>query len=114
MYGIATNLVREHRRDEQRHIRAISLMYEATFRSTDDAVQLVERLRLASALTSLKAEWRSVVLMIGVGGLSYEDAAAALHIPVGTVRSRYSRTRTQLIANLADTAGHKGTGDKVS
>ena len=65
-------------------------------------------------LTSLKAEWRSVVLMIGVGGLSYEDAAAALHIPVGTVRSRYSRTRTQLIANLADTAGHKGTGDKVS
>ena len=32
-----------------------------------------------------------------VAGLSYEDAAIALRIPVGTVRSRLSRARTRLL-----------------
>jgi DNA-directed RNA polymerase specialized sigma24 family protein len=49
-----------------------------------------------------------------VGGLSYEETAAALHVPIGTVRSRYSRARTQLVASLAENGEHNITGDPVS
>jgi len=44
------------------------------------------------------------VLLLAVGGLSYEETAAVLRIPLGTVRSRYSRARTQLMAILGDAA----------
>jgi RNA polymerase sigma-70 factor (ECF subfamily) len=113
LFGIVTNLVRENHRDEQRRIKALALSNEDLRRSTDGAVQVDERLRLAAALASLKPEWRSVVLVVGIGGLSYEETAAALHIPIGTVRSRYSRARTQLAASLADTGEQNVTGDPV-
>ena len=113
LYGIATNLVRENRRDEQRQIRALALG-EQVGCTTDSATELAERLRLAGALASLKPEWRNVVLVIGVGGLSYEETAAALHVPIGTVRSRYSRARTQLVASLAENGEDNITGDPVS
>jgi RNA polymerase sigma-70 factor (ECF subfamily) len=114
LYGIATNLVRENRRNEQRRIRALARTDGAVLFSTDSATGLAEHLRLASALASLKPEWRNVVLVIGVGGLSYEETAAALHIPIGTVRSRYSRARTQLIASLAEIGEHTVRGDAAS
>jgi RNA polymerase sigma-70 factor (ECF subfamily) len=114
LYGIATNLVRENRRDEQRRIRAFARADGAVCCSNDSATELAERLRLASALASLKPEWRNVVLVIGVGGFSYEETAAALHIPIGTVRSRYSRARTQLTANLAERGERPVTGDAPS
>ena len=90
LFGIATNLVRENLRDEKKRIKASALSNEDLRLSTDGAVQVAERLRLAAALASLKPEWRSVVLVVGIGGLSYEETAAALHIPIGTVRSRHS------------------------
>jgi RNA polymerase sigma-70 factor (ECF subfamily) len=114
LYGIATNLVRENRRYEQRQIRTLGLTDGAAPLASDSATQVAERLRLAGALASLKPEWRSVVLVIGIGGLSYEETAAALHIPIGTVRSRYSRARTQLITSLADSGEHNVTGEPVS
>lgn len=113
LFGIATNLVRENHRDEQKRIRALALSNEDLRCCTDGVGQVAERLRLAAALASLKPEWRSVVLVIGIGGLSYEETAAALHIPIGTVRSRYSRARNQLAASLADTGEHNVTGDPV-
>ena len=113
LYGIATNLVRENRRCERRRVKALALT-DGGAPATDSATQVAERLRLAAALASLKPEWRSVVLVIGVGGLNYEETAAALHIPIGTVRSRYSRARTQLITSLADSGEHSVTGDPVS
>lgn len=113
LFGIATNLVRENLRDEKKRIKALALSNEDLRLSTDGAVQVAERLRLAAALASLKPEWRSVVLVVGIGGLSYEETAAALHIPIGTVRSRYSRARTQLAASLADSGEKNVTGDLV-
>jgi RNA polymerase sigma-70 factor, ECF subfamily len=51
---------------------------------------------LDRALGQLVAEQREVILLIGLEGMSYDDAAAALGIPVGTVRSRLSRGRDAL------------------
>jgi len=52
------------------------------------------------AIASLDAEHREVVLLREYEGLSYEEIAAALRIPVNTVRSRLFRARMALKASL--------------
>lgn len=50
------------------------------------------------ALQRLPVEQREVILLVGVEGLSYEETAQVLGVPVGTVRSRLSRGRGALRA----------------
>jgi RNA polymerase sigma-70 factor (ECF subfamily) len=51
---------------------------------------------LRRALESLPSEQRAVILLIALQGLSYEEAAAVLDVPVGTVRSQLARVREHL------------------
>lgn len=51
---------------------------------------------LAMALSHLPEQQRAVVLLVGMEGLSYREAAEALDVPVGTVMSRLSRGRESL------------------
>jgi RNA polymerase sigma-70 factor (ECF subfamily) len=51
---------------------------------------------LLRAFAALPEEQRSVVLLIGVQDLSYEEAARVLGVPIGTVMSRLSRGRERL------------------
>jgi Sigma-70, region 4 len=44
----------------------------------------------------LPEEQRSVVLLVGLEGMRYEEVAAVLDVPVGTIRSRLSRGREAL------------------
>lgn len=55
---------------------------------------------LAKALDKLKDEYRIVVLLADVEGFSYQEIAAILEIPVGTVRSRLARARSRLQKSL--------------
>jgi RNA polymerase sigma-70 factor (ECF subfamily) len=108
LYGIATNLVSRHRRDELRRWKALSRADRAMAHdSHEDAVVArvaADRLtgRLAGALARLSARDRDVVLLVALGGLSHGEVAAALGIPYGTVASRLSRARKQLRAALGD------------
>lgn len=54
------------------------------------------------ALAKLPEEMRQPILLIGVEGLSYEEAADVLNVPVGTVRSRISRGRETLRQLMED------------
>jgi RNA polymerase sigma-70 factor (ECF subfamily) len=56
----------------------------------------VELARVQAALDTLSDDFREVILLCGVEGLLYEEAAEVLGIPVGTVRSRLSRARSAL------------------
>lgn len=47
-------------------------------------------------LQDLPEEQRAVLLLVGVEGLGYDEAAKALGVPVGTVMSRLSRGRERL------------------
>ena len=58
-------------------------------------------LELERALARLPLEQKQVVLLVGLEGMSYQDAASILGIPVGTVRSRLSRGR-DMLRNLLD------------
>jgi RNA polymerase sigma-70 factor, ECF subfamily len=51
---------------------------------------------LDEAIGKLAMEQRQVILLIGLEGMSYEETAAILNVPVGTVRSRLSRGREAL------------------
>jgi|ERR1051325_3728581 RNA polymerase sigma-70 factor (ECF subfamily) len=60
------------------------------------AIDVLELRDLEVALGKLPAEQRQVILLVGLEGMAYEEVAAVLGVPVGTVRSRLSRGRDQL------------------
>ena len=51
---------------------------------------------LERAMSRLPDEQRQVILLVGLEGMRYEEVAAILGIPIGTVRSRLSRGRETL------------------
>jgi RNA polymerase sigma-70 factor (ECF subfamily) len=108
LYGIATNLIGRHRRDEVRLYRALARTgadgVTAPFTDqVDSAVtaSMASR-RLAAALARLPAAYRDPLLLFVWGDLSYEETAIALGVPKGTVRSRISRARARLPRTLGD------------
>jgi RNA polymerase sigma-70 factor (ECF subfamily) len=58
--------------------------------------------RLAGALAKLSAGERDVLLLAAWADLSYDELAAGLDIPLGTVRSRLSRARAKVRAALEE------------
>jgi RNA polymerase sigma-70 factor (ECF subfamily) len=56
-------------------------------------------------IATLPRQQQDVVALCVWSGLSYEEAAAALGVPVGTVRSRLSRARASLDSPLAELDG---------
>ena len=64
--------------------------------ATTDPTASRQMFELERALAQLPLEQRQVILLVGLEGMSYEDAAGILSVPVGTVRSRLSRGRDTL------------------
>jgi RNA polymerase sigma-70 factor, ECF subfamily len=64
--------------------------------ATTDPTASSQLRELEQALDRISEEQREVILLVGLEGVSYEDAAQILDIPVGTVRSRLSRGRDAL------------------
>ncbi|ALG13444.1 RNA polymerase sigma factor [Kibdelosporangium phytohabitans] len=104
LYGIATNLVREHVRAELRTLSlAARAAGERVIGDADHDGVVADRVdaqsaakRLASAVAQLSPADRDVLLLISLAGLNTGEVAEALGIPVGTVRSRLHRVRKQL------------------
>src|SRR5262249_24452735 len=99
LMGIATKEISRHRRTEQARYRALSRgggerdVDGLADRVADDVTAQRLRALLAQALARLSAGDRDALLLYAWGGLRYEEVAAALRIPVGTVRSRLNRAR---------------------
>lgn len=101
LFGVATNVLRHHRRAETRRLRAYARAVQVdTHIEVADSV--VERDRLIEGLTELDARDRDAILLFAWAELSYEEIATVLEIPVGTVRSRIHRARKTLRAALAE------------
>ena len=107
LLGIATNLARGQRRAARRHRTALARLAVAdelpdfaddVSGRLDDAARIKA---LHRALADLPGPELEVLALCVWSGLSYADAAEALHVPVGTVRSRLSRARAKL-ARLTD------------
>ena len=104
LYGIATNLLRRHFRQELRGLAATAKAAAAVTETGDDpAAAVPERVdaqvlvgRLAAGIAGLTQDDRDVLLLTAWAGLDSNEIAQALGIPVGTVRSRLHRVRRQL------------------
>jgi RNA polymerase sigma-70 factor (ECF subfamily) len=107
LLGIATNLARGQRRAARRHRTALARLAVAD-ELPDFADDVSGRLddvarieALHRALAALPGPELEVLALCVWSGVSYADAAEALHVPVGTIRSRLSRARAKL-ARLTD------------
>jgi RNA polymerase sigma-70 factor (ECF subfamily) len=111
LYGIATNVVRNRRRSERRYRAALARVPGPAPEpeGVDDIVErIADERRIGQALELLAAlprRQQDVFVLCAWTGLSYEDAAFALGIPAGTVRSRLSRARRTL-EELDPGSGH--------
>jgi len=116
LFGIATNLMRDHRRAEQRQLAAFARTGVDIPDGDGDPARGVGRIdvelawpQVAAALSGLGHDERDVVWLHAVGELTYVEIAQALDIPVGTVRSRISRARARLARVLARHAPTPGS-----
>lgn len=101
MHNVFINEVRRRRPTEPLDAHEDELEQPAAARA-DSGVALRD---LQRALAQLPVEQREVVLLVGLEGLSYDEAAQALEVPIGTVMSRLSRGRERLRQVLQDEGG---------
>ena len=106
LFGIATNLVRNHWRAEQ-HLLELDARLAADIELRQDLAMSDDRLsaslvapRIAAALSELVADQREVLLLHVWADLSATEIGEALGIADGTVRARLSRARAALRERL--------------
>jgi RNA polymerase sigma-70 factor (ECF subfamily) len=118
VYRIATNTALDElrRRKRRPQLHAVDDDDRAPAEPVDplagrriDAV--AERMAIDAALADLPEEFKVPVVMRDVGDLDYAEIAAALDIPVGTVKSRIARGRRMLVGRLGnrDEVGERPT-----
>ena len=106
LYGLATNLLLKHWRRERRNMHALARLHsdgdagDDLGRADDRLTAGAARALLLQALAALPARDRDVVVLVAWEELNYEEVAAALGIPPGTVRSRLNRARRLLRERL--------------
>lgn len=114
LYGIASNVLARHRRDEVRFLRALSRVPADAGVSIfdEDAAERVDAeiqaAKVTKSLTQLSVGDRNVLLLLSWAQLSHEEIAQALEIPVGTVKSRLHRARRLIRGALDESVALSG------
>jgi RNA polymerase sigma factor (sigma-70 family) len=116
LLAVANNATRNAERSVRRHRRLIARLPppEQVPDIAEDAARRADSERVMrtvqAAVQGLSAPEREVLELCDWAGLSYAEAADALGVPVGTVRSRLSRARQHLrdhMSSLANTSGRE-------
>jgi RNA polymerase sigma-70 factor, ECF subfamily len=111
LFGIARNHLRKRWEQEQRFIgfdgdpdelAAASSNGNGSVRHGDERYGHESMQRLKRAIATLPENYREALVLCDLQEMSYEEAAAALECPVGTVRSRLHRARGLLTEKLRD------------
>jgi RNA polymerase sigma factor (sigma-70 family) len=113
LLGIAANVARHHLRSEARRSRLHRRLGSLNPPPADEASEATMRLdgaafhrRVAVALQALSSEHREVILL-AAAGLSYDEIALSLQVPIGTVRSRLSRARAHIKELIGSTGQYQ-------
>lgn len=102
LFGVALNLLRNHRRSLRRHRAALARLPRPRPDSDlgEDVVQRLEDEQRARAALDcfrvLSRDEQDVVALCAWAELTYDQAAQVLGVPVGTVRSRLARARDKV------------------
>ena len=118
MYSIFVNQYRKAKRkpmivslDEQEEVFHHALAddnWEASYAAFEKSQVNWHGPEVNSALEKLPESFRAAILLVDVDELNYEEAAAVLDCPVGTLRSRLFRARKLLFVELRDYAQKTG------
>ena len=111
LFRIALNAAVSAKRKTRRMSASVEARREASgLEPTDDnpsnepsyAMDVADRQRLVrQALSELSEEFRTALVLKEMDGMSYEEIASVVDVPLGTVRSRIHRARIELRAKLA-------------
>lgn len=92
---VARNMCLNHIKFNQRFVTLDSEVPGRGFEESADC-----KLDLFNALKGLDSEHRQTFLLVKLGGLSYEEVAQVMDIPIGTVKSRVYKAREMLVKKL--------------
>lgn len=95
LLGVARHTCADHLRRVVRRRRLTLRLLSAPAEAVPEVSTDVDA---RAALAGLDADRRAAFALTQLIGLSYEEAALALDVPIGTVRSRVARARQQLLA----------------
>ena len=111
VYRIATNTALDELRKRKRRPQLrvvddeddVGAVGEPVDRLAERQIDSVaDRITIDAALAGLPEEFKAAVVMRDVGDLDYAEIAAALDLPIGTVKSRIARGRRLLIEQLGN------------
>lgn len=116
LYRITSNICADFLRRRQRNPRVISISIDSDTDNNegdkelrdnsptpDEQMEISERHRLVrEALAEMKSEYREVVTLFDIEGLSYKQISDILKVPEGTVKSRLSRARISMKKILSE------------
>jgi RNA polymerase sigma-70 factor (ECF subfamily) len=98
LLSVARNAAYDAGRSKQR--RPVELVGDRELPTTGQTQDPHITLEVYEALEALDSDLREAIILVGVIGLSYEEAASAIGIPEGTVKSRVFRCRKLLALSL--------------
>jgi RNA polymerase sigma factor (sigma-70 family) len=117
LYGIASNLLARHRHGEARRLDATARLVNTSTAAPDLFSEVDARLDasrlwadVAAAIATLPQGERDALLLFAWEGMTYEQIAGALDVPVGTVRSRLNRARGRLRELVGENEEEQVTG----
>lgn len=62
----------------------------------------IRQKRIIKAIDSLKPKLKEVILLCDIEGMTYEQAASKLNVPIGTIKSRIYNAKKELAEQLSD------------
>ena len=108
LFTILRNLFYSRYRKRRHEVEDPDEKHAARLTIDPDQLARVAHVELLRALAFLSAEHREAVLLVGAEGMSYGEAAEICRVPVGTMKSRVHRARTQLAVLM-----HSDDADRV-
>lgn len=111
---ILHNLVRAEYRSRKREVEDPDGSYAAQMCSMPEQQSHLDYVDMQVAVTKLPFHSREALLLVSAEGLSYDEAAAMCHAPAGTIKSRVSRARAQLVKLLSPDNGEEIGPDPIT
>jgi RNA polymerase sigma-70 factor (ECF subfamily) len=105
VFRIAQNLWRDELRAHRRRAEPLDGVDLPGEDGRESFLRHIEVSEVADSFHCLTEEQRLVLTLVVLEGFSYQEAAAVLEVPVGTVMSRLARARGRLAARMPAEAG---------
>ncbi len=86
---------------------------ENTLVANDNPTAPMELLELRAALNKLPDDQREALILVGAGGMAYEEAAQVCQVAVGTIKSRVSRARKALEVLMSESMSRKPSEHEI-